>query len=253
MAYVAGVPIRSAGTCSTSYSVDPSSAPHYRCVTTSMSSGCRCHAFRHAHGHLTSLATNYTLARLVLGRSRPLLYSGRPRQRIHCSKNDSRSSNSRRPRQGWPPWDWLQRLPSLPRLLFNVLAFCLLLRLWPLRGTNPLGDAQVVNVQVPFSTFVQQTNGHQVSAVTVDGTKLKYTLREDADLMQHLPDGAQPASIAFQTTRPADYAMPYDKLLKHGIQFGAVEARHNWMLSVMVSLMLMPVCPCSGPCVQTDC
>lgn len=224
---------RSAGVCSTSYGTDTCSNRHPICVPSFTASVYRPPAYRRSSHSLTSVAATHTFGRLLLGQSRALLYSRRPQVRIRCSKHDSRSSNSRRPQRGWPPWDWLQQL-SLPRLLFNVLAFCLLMRLWPLQGKSPLGDAQAVNVQVPFSTFVQQANGKQVSAVTIDGTALRYTLRQDADLLQHLPESAQPVSIAFQTTRPVDYAMPYDQLLKHGIQFGAVKSKHNWMLTVMV-------------------
>ena len=227
--------VRCAGVCSTSYSVEPSMTRHQRYATV-FTAADRCHhGCRPTQHSFTSLAATHTFGRLVLRRTRPVHFSYRPQLQIYCSKHDSRPSNSRRPRRGWPPWDWLQHLPSLPRLLFNVLAFCLLMRLWPLQGKSPLGDAQTVNLQVPFSTFVQQTNGKQVSAVTVDGLTLKYTLRENADLLQHLPESAQSVKVAFQTTRPADYAMPYEQLLKHGVQFGAVEARHNWMLTVMVS------------------
>ena len=224
--------LRCSGVCSTSGSSQPWPHRHQqytvlalrtldvlpsRCSLDTVSSGVCHHAFAHLVLRLPA---------------RPVFCTRRPSMRVFCT---SRSSNSRRPGRGWPPWDWFQRFPSLPSILLNVLGVCLLMRMWPLHGKNPLGDAQTGSVQVPFSTFVQHTNQRQISAVTVDGTHLTYSLRQDADLIQSLPESAQSVKIAFQTTRPADYAMPYDTLLENGIQFGAVETQHNWMLTVMVS------------------
>ena len=227
--------LRSGGVCSTSYSVETSSLRHQRCLSSCASVGRRNQNIPHSNRSLTSLAATHAFGRLVPGQTGPLHCSCRARLSVQCSKHDSRPSNNRRPRRGWPPWDWLQRLPSLPRILFNIVAFLLLMRVWPLQGKSPLGDAQTLNVQVPFSTFVHQTNGRQVSAVTVDGTTLKYTLRDNADLLQNLPESAQSAKIAFQTVRPADYAMPYEQLMKHGTQFAAAESKNSWILTSMVS------------------
>lgn len=164
------------------------------------------------------------------GRARP------QRHRFHtaCSSSDRQSSNSRRPRRGWPPWKWPEEMPSLPRILFNVTAFLLLMRIWPLHGRSPVGQAQPVAVQVPFSEFIQQTQSKHVSAVTVDNRAVKYTLRPDAPIFKNIPKGEETVNVAFQTTRPADYAMPYDTLIKQGIQFAAVDSRNNPILTVMV-------------------
>lgn len=224
--------LRCSGVCSTSGSSQP--WPHrHQLQLVSQSRKLNDFPSRSSLDTVSSGICHHTFAQLVLRLpARPVTCTRRPLLRVCCT---SRPSNSRRPGRGWPPWDWFQRFPSLPSILLNVLGVCLLMRIWPLHGKSPLGNAQTGSVQVPFSTFVQHTNQQQISAVTVDGTHLTYSLRPDADLIQSLPESAQSVKIAFQTTRPADYAMPYDTLLKNGIQFGAVETQHNWMLTIMVS------------------
>jgi len=151
-----------------------------------------------------------------------------------CSSSDRQSGNSRRPRRGWPPWKWPEEIPSFSRIAFSVTAFLLLMRIWPLHGRSPLGQAQPVAVQVPFSEFIQQTDSDHVSAVTVDNRSVKYTLRPDAPAFRNIPQKDEGVNVAFQTTRPADYAMPYGTLVKQGVQFAAVDSRNSPILTVMV-------------------
>ena len=164
--------------------------------------------------------------------------SQRHRLHITCSRQDSKSSNSKRPRRGWPSWNWLEHIPSIPRLVFNLTSLFLLMRIWPLSGRSPLGQAQPVSVQVPFSEFIQQTQSRQVVSVTVDNRNVKYVLRPDTPVFQNIPQSDEPINVAFQTTRPADYDMPYGLLTKQGVQFGAVDNRSNTFLTVMVISLL---------------
>lgn len=164
------------------------------------------------------------------------LHPQRQRLQTTCSTQDSKSSNSKRPNRGWPPWNWPENLPSVPRLLFNVTALFLLLRIWPLSGRSPLGQTQAVSVPVPFSEFVQQAQSAQVVSVTVDNRNIRYVLRPDAPVFDNIPQTEEPVNVAFQTTRPADYPMPYDMLTAQSVQFGAVDSRSNTFLTVMVSL-----------------
>ena len=188
------------------------------------------------HTHRFLVVGNFPLTRPLLVERRCRLHSQRQRPQITCSSQDSKSSNSRRPRRGWPPWNWPEHLPSVPRLVFNLTALFLLMRIWPLSGRSPLGQPQPVSVPVPFSEFIQQAQSAQVVSVTVDNRNIKYILRSDAPVFANIPQTEEPVSVAFQTTRPADYAMPYDMLMAQDIQFGAVDSRNNTFLTVMVSL-----------------
>ena len=157
---------------------------------------------------------------------------------VQCSKNDSRSSKSRRPKRGWSPWNfnWIADWQlNLPRLIFNVTAFFLLLRIWPLHGRSPLGTAQPVTVPVPFSEFVRQTDSQQVSAVSIDRRNIKYQLHPDSPVFEDIPQTDEPVAVSFQTVRPSDYAMPYETLVKQGVQFAAVDGRNNTMMTVVES------------------
>lgn len=51
-----------------------------------------------------------------------------------------------------------------------------------------------------------------------------------------LPKGADAsnAQYVFRTARPADYSTPYDTMLKHGVQFTAVERQQNLFITVAV-------------------
>ena len=52
-----------------------------------------------------------------------------------------------------------------------------------------------------------------------------------------LPKGvdASNAQYVFRTVRPADYSTPYDTMLKHGVQFTAVERQQNLLITVAVT------------------
>jgi len=241
-ATVLSVDMRCCWGCSTSYGVDPQPAAAHRL---------------HAAPALHVVCAKYYLRALLPGsgrgstllgsfshsRSLSVLLAAQSRTRVQriqvqtlCSSNDRQSSNSRRPKRGWPPWKWPEEIPSLSRIAFNVTAFLLLMRIWPLHGRNPLGQAQPVAVQVPFSEFIQQTDSDHVSAVTVDNRSVKYTLRPDAPAFRNIPQKDEAVNVAFQTTRPADYAMPYETLVKQGVQFAAVDSRNSPMLTVLVGL-----------------
>lgn len=92
-------------------------------------------------------------------------------------------------------------------------------------------------VPVPFSEFIQRTDAKQVSAVVIDNRNVKYQLQPNAPLFKDLPDNVEPKNVAFETTRPVDYAMPYDKLVKQGVRFAAVDGRNNTAMTVLVYAM----------------
>ena len=184
--------------------------------------------------HRFFLVGNFQLTRSPLAGRRCRLYPQQQRPQIFCSSQ----GNSKRPRRGWPPWNWPQHLPSVPRLVFNLTALFLLMRIWPLSGRSPLGQPQYVSVPVPFSEFIQQAQSAQVASVSVDNRNVMYVLRPDAPVFENIPQTEEPVNVAFKTTRPADYAMPYDMLMAQDVQFGAIDSPNNTFLTVMVSLML---------------
>ena len=69
-------------------------------------------------------------------------------------------------------------------------------------------------------------------------------------LKKALPKGTDGvnAQYVFRTVRPADYSTPYDTMLKHGVQFTAVERQQNMFITVTVSLLEI----CSGFSVITQ-
>lgn len=178
-------------------------------------------------------------SRLLLVGSRCRLHRQQRHSQVTRSSQGSQSSNSKRPRRGWPPWNWLEHVPSIPRLVFNLTALFLLMRIWPLSGRSPIGQPQAVSVPVPFSEFIQQAQSQQVVSVTVDNRSVKYILRPDSPVFADIPKTEEPVSVAFQTTRPADYAMPYDMLEAQNVQFGAVDSRNNTVLTVMVNFCFL--------------
>ena len=233
------LPLRCCWGCSTSYHVDVS--PHPRRDVRSGTVACRPSNFHQTYRPASAFRPTFGASSL-LGVARCRVPPQIQYRQIQCSKRRTNSSNSKRPRRGWPPWNWPEHIPSIPRLVFNLTALFLLMRIWPLSGRSPLGQAQPVSMQVPFSEFIEQTQSQQVVAVTVDNRNVKYVLRPDASMFKLLPQTEQPANVEFQTTRPADYAMPYDMLTKQGIQFGAVDSRNNTFLTVMVYLLLLLSC-----------
>ncbi len=227
--------------CSTSYGVDPQPAAAHR-LHASPAPHVACARF-YLRARLPGSGRGNTLLGSFSHSRSLILLAAQSRTRVQrlqvqtlCSSNDRQSSNSRRPKRGWPPWKWPEEIPSLSRIAFNVIAFLLLMRIWPLHGRSPLGQAQPVAIQVPFSEFIQQTDSDHVSAVTVDNRSVKYTLRPDAPAFRNIPQKDEAVNVAFQTTRPADYAMPYETLVKQGVQFAAVDNRNSPILTVMVRL-----------------
>ncbi len=65
--------------------------------------------------------------------------------------------------------------------------------------------------------------------------RFAYRIRP-ASLKKALPKGADSsnAQYVFRTVRPADYNTPYDTMLKHGVQFTAVERQQNLFITVAV-------------------
>lgn len=56
-------------------------------------------------------------------------------------------------------------------------------------------------------------------------------------LRKALPKGTDSANAqyVFRTVRPLDYSTPYDTMLKHGVQFTAVERQQSMFITVAVS------------------
>ena len=70
-------------------------------------------------------------------------------------------------------------------------------------------------------------------------------------LKKVLPKGldASKAQYVFRAVRPADYSTPYDTMLKHGVQFTAVERQQSMFITVAVSAMRNPF-SCKRRCVR---
>ncbi|KAK9902089.1 hypothetical protein WJX75_003893 [Coccomyxa subellipsoidea] len=172
-------------------------------------------------------------------------------QRVRCdgdgSSDDEKPNNGSRPppKRSRKPLGWLRemlgsiRSQKAVRITFNVVALLLLMRFWPLNGKNPLtGDSGNVSVEVPFSTFVQNVHSNEVLAVAVEDRRFAYKLRPQGKIMRGLPAGANDvvgnANIVFRTIRPPDYSTPYDRMLKNGVQFTAVEKQQSMLLTFVV-------------------
>ena len=92
------------------------------------------------------------------------------------------------------------------------------------------------HAQVPFSTFVNNVRSNEVQAVAIEGRHVAFHLRPKA-LARWLPWDASRGPVPnclFRTVRPADYSTPYEAMLKHGVQFAAVEKQQNLFLTVGV-------------------
>ncbi len=97
---------------------------------------------------------------------------------------------------------------------------------------------------MPFSTFVHNVRANEVQAVAIEGRHVGFHLRPKA-LARWLPRDAawqqgSPPSVLFRTVRPADYSTPYEAMLKHGVQFAAVEKQQSVLLTVMVRACSLP-------------
>ncbi len=80
---------------------------------------------------------------------------------------------------------------------------------------------------------------HALSLLAKDGARtcrrFAYRIRPGSH-KKLLPKGADTsnAQYVFRTVRPADYSTPYDTMLKHGVQFTAVERQQNLFITVAV-------------------
>ncbi|CAK0786015.1 hypothetical protein CVIRNUC_009228 [Coccomyxa viridis] len=120
------------------------------------------------------------------------------------------------------------------RVVGNVALLLLLGHLLPFGGRSPLtGEPPNISVEVPFSVFVQAVRSNEVLAVAIDDRRFAYRVRPGM-LKKALPKGTDGvnAQYVFRTVRPADYSTPYDTMLKHGVQFTAVERQQNMFITV---------------------
>jgi hypothetical protein len=140
----------------------------------------------------------------------------------------SQSESSKGPKQPKQPWRWWSQLAQSwgkqqpLKLVLNVAFAFFLLRLWPMGSRNGFNDADSLVVPVPFSEFVRRVKENDVRTVTMDGLQVNYALRATSPLLANPPQGVDATKLTFSTTRPADYAVPYDQLEKHNVMFSAV-------------------------------
>ncbi|CAL5228503.1 g11652 [Coccomyxa viridis] len=120
------------------------------------------------------------------------------------------------------------------RVIGNVGLLLLLGHFLPIGGRRPLtGEPPNISIEVPFSVFVQAVRSNDVLAVAIDDRRFAYRIRPGSH-KKLLPKGADTsnAQYVFRTVRPADYSTPYDTMLKHGVQFTAVERQQNLFITV---------------------
>jgi len=141
-----------------------------------------------------------------------------------------RSSSDRR-------WSWLPKLQlqSPLRFVLNTLGILLLMRLFPIPGTqNVLGNPEAVILRVSFSEFVKNARRNDVARVVVDGNRLTFTLRPSSEVLKSVPKEVDRSKFAFETVRPGDYSTPYEKLIENGVQVSAVDRRGGGIGSLFV-------------------
>lgn len=122
------------------------------------------------------------------------------------------------------------------RIVLNIAMVVLLMRFWPVPGgRGPLGQVEPVTVQVAFSEFVKQVQKNEVQRVVVDSASnaFTFTLRPSSPLYKMLPESLDRNHLSFQTIRPADYPTPYDAMLKHNIQFSALDKKAGRLSTLM--------------------
>eukprot|EP00798_Chlamydomonas_sp_ICE-L_P032214 gene32214-16772_t len=113
-----------------------------------------------------------------------------------------------------PWWQWLKmnlKAETLQRILFNVVVFWMLMRLWPVGGAGTRAGEGMsdpdVNVQVPFSEFVKQLRRNDVRAVSIDGVVLNFKLKPTSPLLvPQTGTSANMQQVSFSTIRPTDYS-----------------------------------------------
>lgn len=153
-------------------------------------------------------------------------------QRSKSGRKSSPSSSS----------SWLSRLFSgmklqQPlRIALNIAMVMLLMRFWPVPGgRSPLGQVEPVTVQVAFSEFVKQVQKNEVQRVVIDSASNSFTfsLRPSSPLYKMLPESLDRNHLTFTTIRPADYPTPYEAMLKHNIQFSALDRKAGRLSTLM--------------------
>lgn len=118
----------------------------------------------------------------------------------------------------------------------------------PLPGSEPRPPTTYVSV--PFSDFLSKINNDQVQKVEVDGTHIRFRLKQDTSGVESKTDavvrseeaqvlikGATPTKrIVYTTTRPGDIKTPYEKMVENNVEFGSPDKRSGGFLnSALVS------------------
>ncbi|KAL4429196.1 hypothetical protein ABPG77_010175 [Micractinium sp. CCAP 211/92] len=156
-----------------------------------------------------------------------------------------RRSQNQRSKSGRKPSSsssWLSRLFSSVklqqplRIALNIAMVMFLMRFWPVPGgRSPLGQVEPVTVQVAFSEFVKQVQKNEVQRVVIDSASnsFTFTLRPSSPLYKMLPESLDRNHMTFTTIRPADYPTPYEAMLKHNIQFSALDKKAGRLSTLM--------------------
>ncbi|KAL4443397.1 hypothetical protein ABPG75_011134 [Micractinium tetrahymenae] len=154
---------------------------------------------------------------------------------------NQRSKSGRKPSSSSSS-SWLSRLFSSIklqqplRIALNIAMVMFLMRFWPVPGgRSPLGQVEPVTVQVAFSEFVKQVQKNEVQRVVIDSASnsFTFTLRPSSPLYKMLPESLDRNHLNFTTIRPADYPTPYDAMLKHNIQFSALDRKAGRLSTLM--------------------
>lgn len=148
----------------------------------------------------------------------------------------------RQPRPPTPPrrspgQSWLSDITSKItagkpiRFVVNVAALFLLMRFWPIPGTQtPLSRPDGVTVRMGYSQFARSVKRNEISRLAIDGNTLTFQMRPTADFLRNLPTELEPERITFQTVRPPDLPTPYDTLMVNGVEFSAVDKRSGGLV-----------------------
>jgi hypothetical protein len=125
------------------------------------------------------------------------------------------------------------------RFVLNVLAFMVLLRIFPMPGVSnsPLSQPDGVVLRITFSEFVKSVRRNEIARVVVDGNHLSYALQPTSQIFTKgaLKDVAfDQRKITFETTRPTDWPTPYETMLANGVQISAVEKKGGILSTMLV-------------------
>ncbi|KAM0953423.1 putative peptidase M41, AAA+ ATPase domain, ATPase, AAA-type, core, peptidase, FtsH [Dioscorea sansibarensis] len=169
--------------------------------------------------------------------------------------SNSRSSSQRQNKWkagGWwkgGKWQWqpIIQAQEIGVLLLQLGIVMFAMRLLrpgiPLPGSEPRPPTTYVSV--PFSDFLSKINNDQVQKVEVDGTHIRFRLKQDAcgaesktdavvrsEEVQVLIKGATPTKrIVYTTTRPGDIKTPYEKMVENNVEFGSPDKRSGGFLN----------------------